>query len=207
MQTPRIALVALALGALLPAAYAQVPATPTAPFTTVAQAKHHVAGTVTAAANGSYTVTPRKAGDPVTFTLAPGAAVVQGSPGTMTDIQPGSLVRVDGTVSPDGTSITATRIAVLAALPTRGVKVKPNGKHVVGTVASISPLKVTTSDGTAVTVDTTSAPRVTVLTAASTTALVVGAHVQVTLDKQGAARAVVIMPARQGRRGRKAAAL
>lgn len=212
MQTKPFVALALAIGALLPAAvYAQSVTRVTILPTPHIGPQHHpraqrVMGMVTAAANGSYTVTPRRNPTPITFTLSPNARITQTAPGTLADVQTSDGVRVDGTVSADGSSIDATHITIMPTAP--GPRMKSNAKHVVGTVSSLSPLKITEPDGTTmVAVNTTPTTRVTKVTQAAPSAITVNSRIAAMLtgpETARVARMVMILPS--GRGGRRKAA-
>jgi hypothetical protein len=144
MQTSRLGVFVLAIGALLPVAYAQG-------VTTAGHHGKHVTGMVTVVSGGSYTVTSRRIPTPATFTLTAKAHVYKMTPASLSELQVNSPIRVNGTISADGTSISAKRITILTTLPKHGRStVTPGGKEVVGSVATVSPLKITTGDGTQV---------------------------------------------------------
>ena len=213
MQTKPFAALALAIGALLPAAvYAQsvtqIKILPTPHLGGQhGQRGQRVMGQVTDNTNGSITLTPRLDPTPVTFTLAPNARITQTMPSSLTDVQANDAVRADGTVSADGTSIDAKRLTIMPAAPA-GRAAQANTKHVTGSVSSVSPLKITEANGTIVTVNTTPTTRVFKLTAADATAITVGSRITAMLvgpDTARVARQVTILPMGRARHKKTAA--
>jgi hypothetical protein len=187
-------------------------ATPTAPAAPVAPAPakpaNRATGAITAfdATAKTLTLTERN-GTSATVTLDPAAVIIVHSHGTLADLKAGDTVRVNSAaeITEGATTVDATEISVVPAgapEPGKGKSKRPvtgyRKRSVEGTVATVTPLTITTPGNVTVTVNTTATTRVALAHVGTTADLVVGdnAQAQLTTTATGTvAKTVNVMPA------------